>query len=206
MEQLHEVARPFGIGFLGIGMTPTWTRADMPRMPKGRYRMMTRYLPRVGTLGLDMMYRTCSVQANLDFCSEADMVKKFRVSLSLQPIATALFANSPFTEGRPNGLLSFRSEIWRDTDSDRCGMLPWVFEDGMGFERWVDYALEVPMYFLKRGDHYLDVGGQRFRDLLVGKLASHPGECATISDWANHLTTLYPEVVNRRSNLALTQI
>jgi len=147
----------------------------MPVMPKGRYRIMTAYMPKVGTLRLDMMYRTCTVQTNLDFSSEADMVKKLRVGLALQPIATALFANSPFTEGKPNGLLSFRSEIWRDTDPDRSGMLPWAFEPGMGFERWVDYALDVPMYFVKRGDDYVDVAGQSFRDLLAGKLPSLAG-------------------------------
>ena len=155
-------------------------------------------MPKVGKLGLDMMYRTCTVQTNLDFSSEADMVKKFRVSLALQPIATALFANSPFTEGKPNGFLSFRSQIWRDTDPDRTGMLPWVFEDGMGFERYVDYALDVPMYFVKRGDSYIDVSGQSFRDLLAGKLAALPGERATLSDWANHVSTIFPEVRLKR--------
>ena len=172
LAQLREVARPLGIGFLGIGMTPDWTRADMPVMPKGRYKIMTAYMPKVGTLGLDMMYRTCTVQTNHDFSSEADMVKKLRVGLALQPVATALFANSPFTEGKPNGFVSFRSEIWRDTDNARAGMLPLAFEPGMGFERYVDYALDVPMYFVKRGDSYIDVSGRSFRDHLAGKL--HP--------------------------------
>jgi glutamate--cysteine ligase len=198
LAQVREVARPLGIGFLGMGMTPKWTRAEIPQMPKGRYRIMTAYMPKVGKLGIDMMYRTCTVQTNLDFSSEADMVKKLRVSLALQPVGTALFANSPFTEGKPNGYLSFRSEIWRDTDADRSGMLPWAFEDGMGFERWVDYALSVPMYFIKRGDTYLDVSGESFRDLFAGKLASHPGEKATISDWANHISTIFPEVRLKR--------
>lgn len=198
LAQLREVARPLGIGFLGIGVTPNWRRADMPTMPKGRYHIMTAYMPKVGTLGLDMMYRTCTVQANLDFCSEADMVKKLRVSLALQPVVTALFANSPFTEGRPNGFLSFRSEIWRHTDPDRSGMLPWAFEDGMGFERWVDYALDVPMYFVKRGDQYIDVAGLSFRDFFAGKLEPLAGERPTISDWANHLSTIFPEVRLKR--------
>jgi glutamate--cysteine ligase len=198
LAQLREVAGPLGIGFLGLGMTPNWTRAEMPVMPKGRYRIMTDYMPKVGHLGLDMMYRTCTVQTNLDFCSEPDMVKKLRVGLALQPVATALFANSPFTEGKPNGSLSFRSEIWRDTDPDRSGMLPWAFEDGMGFERWVDYALDVPMYFVKRGEAYIDVAGQSFRDLLAGKLPGLPGERASISDWANHLSTIFPEVRLKR--------
>src|SRR6202012_2274867 len=198
LAQLREVARPLHIGFLGIGMTPSWSRADMPRMPKGRYRIMTAYMPKVGTLGLDMMYRTCTVQTNLDFSSEADMVKKLRVSLALQPVGTALFANSPFTEGRPNGFLSFRSEIWRDTDNARAGMLPWAFENGMGFERYVDYALDVPMYFVKRGDRYIDVAGRSFRDLMAGKLAELPGERATVSDWANHISTIFPEVRLKR--------
>jgi glutamate--cysteine ligase len=198
LAQVREVAGPLGIGFLGLGMAPTWSRADIPAMPKGRYRIMTQYMPKVGNLGLDMMYRTCTVQTNLDFASEADMVKKLRVSLALQPVATALFANSPFTEGKPNGFLSFRSEIWRDTDADRSGMLPWAFEPGMGFERWVDYALDVPMYFVKRGDEYVDVSGLSFRDLFAGKLRQLPGERATISDWANHISTIFPEVRLKR--------
>ena len=198
LAQLREVAEPLGIGFLGIGMTPNWSRSEMPTMPKGRYRIMTAYMPKVGRLGLDMMYRTCTVQANLDFSSEADMVKKLRVSLALQPVATALFANSPFTEGKPNGFLSFRSEIWRDTDPDRSGMLPWAFEPGMGYERWADYALGVPMYFVKRGDRYIDVAGRSFRELLAGKLPELPGERATVSDWANHLSTIFPEVRLKR--------
>ena len=198
LAQVREVAAPLHIGFLGMGMTPNWTRAEIPKMPKGRYRIMTAYMPKVGTLGLDMMYRTCTVQTNLDFSSEADMVKKLRVSIALQPVATALFANSPFTEGKPNGFLSFRAEIWRHTDPDRTGMLPWVFEDGMGFERWVDYALDVPMYFVKHGDEYVDVAGQSFRDLIAGKLPGMPGASATISDWANHLSTTFPEVRLKR--------
>jgi glutamate--cysteine ligase len=192
------VAQPLDIRFLGIGMTPDWTRADMPVMPKGRYKIMTNYMPKVGSLGIDMMYRTCTVQTNLDFSSEADMVRKLRVSLALQPVGTALFANSPFTEGKPNGMLSFRSHIWTDTDADRSGMLPFAFEDGMGFERYVDYALDVPMYFHKRGDRYIDVAGQSFRDLLMGKLPGAPGERASISDWANHLSTIFPEVRLKR--------
>ena len=198
LAQVREVAQPLHIGFLGIGMTPSWSRAEMPKMPKGRYRIMTAYMPKVGTLGLDMMYRTCTVQTNLDFCSEADMVKKLRVSIALQPLATALFANSPFTEGKPNGYLSFRAEIWRDTDKDRTGMLPWAFEDGMGFERWVDYALDVPMYFVKHGDEYIDVAGRSFRDLMAGKLPGLPRAGATISDWANHISTIFPEVRLKR--------
>ncbi len=150
LAQVREIAAPLGIGFLGLGMTPSWSRAQIPMMPKGRYKIMTDYMPKVGCYGLDMMYRTCTVQTNLDFSSEADMVRKLRVSVALQPVATALFANSPFTEGKPNGFLSFRSEVWRDTDNARAGMIPWAFEEGMGFERWVDYALDVPMYFVKR--------------------------------------------------------
>jgi glutamate--cysteine ligase len=198
LAQVKEVAAPLGIGFLGLGLTPNWSRADVPMMPKGRYRIMTAYMPKVGKLGLDMMYRTCTVQTNLDFSSEADMVKKLRVSLALQPVATALFANSPFIDGKPNGFLSYRSEIWRDTDADRSGMLPWAFEAGMGFERWVDYALDVPMYFVRRGDRYVDVGGQSFRDLMAGKLSGMPGVRATISDWANHISTIFPEVRLKR--------
>jgi glutamate--cysteine ligase len=167
-------------------------------MPKGRYKIMTNYMPKVGKYGLDMMYRTCTVQTNLDFSSESDMVKKLRVSVALQPVATALFANSPFTEGKPNGFLSFRSEIWRDTDNARAGMIPWAFEDGMGFERWVDYALDVPMYFVKRGDDYIDVAGSSFRAFFDGNSNLMPGERPTLSDWANHLSTIFPEVRLKR--------
>jgi glutamate--cysteine ligase len=198
LAQVKEVSGPLKIGFLGLGVAPTWTRDEMPTMPKGRYRIMTAYMPRVGKLGLDMMYRTCTVQTNLDYCGEADMVKKMRVALALQPVATAMFANSPFSEGQPNGFLSFRSEIWRHTDADRSGMLPWAFEPGMGFERYVDYALDVPMYFIKRGEQYIDVAGHSFRDLMQGRLPGFSGERATISDWANHLSTIFPEVRLKR--------
>jgi glutamate--cysteine ligase len=167
-------------------------------MPKSRYKIMTAYMPKVGTHGLDMMYRTCTVQTNIDFSSEADMVKKLRVSLALQPVATALFANSPFTEGKPNGFLSFRSEVWRDTDNQRAGMLPFAFEPGMGFERYVDYALDVPMYFVKREDEYIDVSGMSFRDLLAGSLPGHHNLRATLSDWVNHVSTIFPEVRLKR--------
>jgi glutamate--cysteine ligase len=194
----HEVAGALGISFLNLGMSPKWTLAQTPVMPKSRYRIMTRYMPEVGTCGLDMMYRTATVQANLDFSSERDMVAKLRVGLALQPVITALFANSPFTEGGLNGLLSARSEIWRDTDAARSGMLPFAFEPGMGFERYVDYALDVPMYFVKRGSVYHDVAGASFRDLLAGQLAALPGERARVSDWANHLSTIFPEVRLKR--------
>lgn len=198
LGDVKAVADALGVGFLGLGVCPTWTRADVPTMPKSRYDIMTRYMPKVGSLGLDMMYRSSTIQVNLDFASEADMVKKMRVGLALQPIATALFANSPFLNGRPNGFLSFRSEIWRHTDPDRTGMLPFVFEEGFSFERYVDYALDVPLYFVKRGDTYHDVAGQSFRDLLEGRLASLPGERAIASDWENHLTTIFPEMRMKR--------
>ncbi len=195
LAQVRECAVPLGIGFLGAGASPKWTLAETPVMPKSRYAIMTRYMPKVGGHGLDMMYRTCTVQANLDFSSEADMVKKMRVALALQPVATALFANSPFLEGKPNGYLSYRSQIWLDTDRDRTGMMPFAFEEGFGFERYVDWALAVPMYFVKRGDTYHDVAGQSFRDLLAGKLnGALAGERATISDGKNQLSTLFPEV------------
>jgi len=198
LEQVKDVAAPHDIGFLGLGMSPIWTLAQTPVMPKSRYKIMTRYMPTVGARGLDMMYRTCTVQVNLDFGTEADMVKKLRVCLALQPLGTALFANSPFTEGRPNGRLSERSEIWRDTDNNRAGMLPFAFEAGMGYERYVDYALQVPMYFVKRGETYHDVAGADFRALLEGRLPQLPGERATMSDWANHLSTIFPEVRLKR--------
>jgi glutamate--cysteine ligase len=194
LAQVRECATPLGVGFLGVGFSPKWTRRETPVMPKSRYAIMSRYMPKVGGKGLDMMFRTCTIQANLDFSDEADMVKKMRVGLALQPIVTAMFANSPFTEGKPNGFQSFRSEIWLDTDRDRTGMLPFAFERGFGFERYVDWALDVPLYFVKRGDTYHDVAGASFRDLMAGKLDALPGEHATMSDWMNHLGTLFPEV------------
>ena len=194
LTQVRECATPLGIGFLGVGFSPKWTRAETPVMPKSRYAIMARYMPKVGGKGLDMMFRTCTIQANLDFGDEADMVTKMRVGLALQPVVTAMFANSPFTEGKPNGFQTYRSEIWLDTDRDRTGMLPFAFERGFGFERYVDYALDVPLYFVKRGAIYHDVAGASFRDLMAGKLKDLPGERATLSDWTNHLSTLFPEV------------
>lgn len=198
LADVKAVAEPHGIGFVALGHSPLWTRAQTPVMPKGRYKIMANYMPKVGTRGLDMMFRTCTVQVNLDFGTEADMVRKLRVSLALQPLATALFASSPFTEGQLNGFQSMRSEIWRDTDNARSGMLAFAFDEGMSYEGYVDWALDVPMYFVKRGDIYHDVAGASFRDLLAGKLAQLPGERATISDWANHLSTLFPEVRLKR--------
>jgi glutamate--cysteine ligase len=198
LKQVKAVSDELGIGVLGMGFNPKWSRAETPWMPKGRYRIMGDYMPKRGSLGLDMMLRTCTVQVNLDFSSEADMVKKFRVSLALQPIATALFADSPFTEGKPNGFLSYRSHIWTDTDPDRCGVLPFVFEDGMGFERYVDYMLDVPMYFVYRDGRYVDTSGQSFRAFLEGRLPALPGEVPTTGDWADHMTTAFPEVRLKR--------
>jgi glutamate--cysteine ligase len=198
LAKVKRVSEGLGIGFLDLGMSPLWSRAETPVMPKARYRIMTAYMPTVGSLGLDMMYRTATVQVNLDFASEADMVRKMRVGLALQPVATALFANSPFTEGRPNGYLSRRSAVWLDTDRARSGMLPFAFDEWFGYEAYVDWALDVPMYFVKRGDTYHDVAGASFRDLLAGKLPQLPGERATRSDWANHLSTLFPEVRLKR--------
>jgi glutamate--cysteine ligase len=198
LNEVLDVGEDLGIGFLGVGFSPKWTLAETPRMPKERYKIMTRYMPEVGRYGLDMMYRTATIQVNLDFASEADMVKKLRVSLALQPIATALFASSPFREGKPNGFKSLRSEVWRDTDPNRTGMLPFVFEDGMGYERYVDYALGVPMYFVYRGGRYIDVAGASFQDFLDGKLAALPGERPTFDDWSDHLTTLFPEARLKR--------
>jgi glutamate--cysteine ligase len=193
LREVKEVADKIGVGFIGLGAAPEWTHDEMPMMPKGRYRLMTDYMDRVGTHGKQMMYRTCTVQVNLDFASEADMVQKLRVALALQPVATALFANSPFFEGKPNGHKSWRSRIWRDLDPARTGTLPFVFEDGFGFERWVDYALDVPMYFVYRDGKYIDALGQSFRDFLKGELPALPGETPTLSDWADHLTTIFPE-------------
>lgn len=198
LREVLDVGEDLAIGFLGVGFSPKWRLDEIPQMPKKRYQVMTRYMPSVGSRGLDMMYRTATVQVNLDFGSEADMVKKLRVSLALQPIATALFASSPFTEGKPNGFQSLRSEIWRDTDRQRTGMLPFAFEDGMGYERYVEYALDVPMYFVYRDGNYIDVAGSSFRDFMAGRLRGFEGEFPTIDDWADHLTTLFPEVRLKR--------
>lgn len=194
LEQTREVANEIGVGVLGFGFAPTWSLAETPMMPKGRYEIMRRYMPKVGGYGLDMMFRTCTVQVNLDFGSEADMVKKFRVGLALQPVSTALFANSPFRESMPNGFLSYRAQVWSDVDAARTGMLPWVFEQGMSFERYVDYALDVPMYFLYRDGKYIDVAGKSFRDFLDRKIPQVAHIEPMLSDWADHLTTIFPEV------------
>lgn len=194
LDEVKTVADELGLGFLGLGFHPTIRRDQAEIMPKGRYVIMRRYMPLVGNLGLDMMLRTCTVQANLDFSSEADMVAKFRTSLALQPIATALFANSPFTEGKPNGFLSARANVWTDTDPDRTGLLNFVFEDGFGFETYARYALKVPMYFAKRNGLYIDLAGQSFEQFIDGKLADMPGQRATMKDWADHTTTIFPEV------------
>jgi len=198
LDECKEIAAELGITFLGLGFRPRERREDVPWMPKGRYKIMRAYMPKVGTMGLDMMLRTCTIQANLDFGSEADMVKKFRVGQALQSVATALFANSPFKESRPTGLLSYRAHVWTDTDNQRAGLLPFVAEDGFGFERYVDYALDVPMYFVMREGKYVDASGQSFRDFLAGRLPALPGELPTISDWEDHLTTLFPDVRIKR--------
>ncbi len=198
LREVRTVAQELGVGLIGLGFHPTATRAEMPWMPKQRYQIMGRYMPTRGDLGLDMMTRSCGVQVNLDFASEADMVRKYRVSLALQPIATALFANSPFLEGRPNGRLSYRAHVWSDTDPDRCGIPGFVFDEGMGFERYTDYALDVPMYFIVRDGELIDCAGQSFRDFLAGRLPARPGERPTLADWEDHLTTLFPEVRIKR--------
>ena len=194
LEEVRSIADGLGLGFLGMGFQPKWAREDMPWMPKGRYKIMRQYMPKVGSLGLDMMTRTCTVQVNLDFDSEGDMVRKFRTSLALQPIATALFADSPFTEGKPNGFLSYRSHVWTDTDAHRTGMLDFVFEQGFGYERYVDYILDVPMYFSFQNGQYIDLAGQDFKRFMAGTLDALPGTRATMKDWADHLTTAFPEV------------
>ena len=194
LHQVKAIAREMGIGFIGLGARPKWPVDEMPWMPKGRYKIMRDYMPKRGKHGLEMMQSTCTVQVNLDFCSESAMVEMFRVSLALQPIATALWANSPFSGGKPNGYLSYRSQIWTDVDPDRSGMLPFVFEDGMGFERYADYALDVPMYFVYRDGNYIDASGQSFRDFMRGELPAYPGKKPVMSDWVDHISTIFPEV------------
>ncbi|MBR9842633.1 MAG: glutamate--cysteine ligase, partial [Rhodobacteraceae bacterium] len=192
LADVKDISDKIGVGFIGLGAAPVWGHEEMPQMPKGRYRLMTNYMDKVGTMGKSMMYRTCTVQVNLDFGSEADMVQKLRVALALQPVATALFANSPFFDGKVNGHKSWRSRIWRDLDPARTGMLPFVFDEGFGFESWVEYALDVPMYFVYRDGEYINALGQSFRDFLKGELPALPGETPTLSDWADHLTTVFP--------------
>lgn len=194
LRQLREVNSELGVAMMGMGFHPTLTREDAPWMPKGRYKIMREYMTKVGTMGHDMMLRTCTVQVNLDFSDEADMVRKMRVAMALQPVATALFANSPFREGQPTGYLSLRSHVWTDVDNDRSGILPFVFDDDFGYERYVDYVLDTPMYFVYRDGGYIDASGQSFRDFMVGKLPARPGEFATMGDWSDHTTTLFPEV------------
>ena len=200
LAQVKEIGEKCGVGYLGLGMWPDKTREELPVMPKGRYKIMMNHMPKVGNLGLDMMLRTCTIQVNLDYSSEADMVQKFRVGLALQPLATALFANSPFTEGKPNGYLSYRSHIWSDTDPHRTGMLPFVFEDGFGYERWAEYMLDVPMYFVFRDGKYIDAAGLSFRDFIDGKLSVLPGERPTASDWWDHLSTAFPKCASKASS------
>ncbi|MBT4888934.1 MAG: glutamate--cysteine ligase [Rhodospirillales bacterium] len=198
LAQVKSIASELGIVFVGLGYRPEDQADGVPWMPKGRYKIMREYMPKRGTLGLDMMQNTCTVQVNLDFDSEETMVEMFRIGLALQPVATALWANSPFRNGKPNGFLSFRSNIWTDTDPDRCGILPFVFEDGFGFERYVDYMLDVPMYFVYRDGKYIDASGQSFRDYMQGKLPAYPGHYPTMQDWEDHLTTVFPEVRLKR--------
>ncbi len=198
LTEVRSVAEPLGVGFVGLGFHPAARRDEIPWMPKDRYRIMRAHMPRVGSMGLDMMLRTCTVQVNLDFDSERDMVEKYRASLALQPVATALFANSPFVEGRPSGFVSYRSRIWTDTDPNRTGQLPFVFEDSFGFERYVEYMLDVPMYFVRRQGRYIDAAGQSFRDFLKGRLPALPGELPSLADWEDHLTTAFPEVRLKR--------
>ncbi|NVK13461.1 MAG: glutamate--cysteine ligase [Rhodobacteraceae bacterium] len=193
LRDVKDIADKIGVGFIGLGAAPVWHHEDMPLMPKGRYKLMDGYMQEVGTMGTTMMRRTCTVQVNLDFSSEADMVQKLRVALALQPVATALFANSPFLDGQSNGHKSWRARVWRDLDADRTGMLPFVFEEGFGFEAWVQYALDVPMYFVYRNGEYINALGMSFRDFLKGELPALPGETPTLSDWADHLTTIFPE-------------
>jgi len=198
LDEVASIAGPMGVRFMGIGAAPEWTADEMPVMPKGRYRLMTDYMGRVGTHGTQMMYRTCTVQVNLDYGSEADMVQKLRVSLALQPVATALFASSPFFEGKPNGHRSWRSRIWRGLDDARTGMLPFAFQPGFGFQEYVDWVLDVPMYFVYRDGKYVNALGQSFRAFMKGELPALPGEKPTLSDWADHMTTVFPEARVKR--------
>lgn len=193
LSQVKSIADKLNIGFIGLGAAPHWKHHEMSMMPKGRYKLMSEYMDQVGTMGKSMMFRTCTVQVNLDYSSELDMVQKMRVALAIQPVATALFSNSPFFDGKLTGHKSWRSRIWRSLDAQRTGLLPFVFNEGFGFESWVEYALDVPMYFVYRDGHYINALGQSFRDFMKGKLPALPGELPTLDDWADHLTTIFPE-------------
>ena len=194
LRQMREITQQLELCMLGVGFQPLWQRSNISWMPKGRYKIMREYMPKRGQLGLDMMLRSCTVQVNLDYEDERDMVRKFKTSLALQPIATALFANSPFKDGQPSGLKSTRAEAWTDTDPDRCGVPGFVFDDDFGYARWVDYILDVPMYFLHRGEDYLDVSGLSFRDFMAGKLPGFEGQFPSMADFEDHVTTAFPEV------------
>ncbi len=198
LKHAKKAGKKLGIGYLGAGFSPKWKLDEIELMPKGRYDIMSAHMPKVGKLGLDMMFRSTTVQVNLDFSSEADMTKKFRTSLALQPITTAIFANSPFTDGKLNGYLSYRSALWLDTDPARTGMIPWAFEDGMGFERYTDYALDIPMYFFYRDGKYLNATQGTFRQFMAGEHPQYKGEKPSLIDWENHLSTLFPEVRLKR--------
>jgi glutamate--cysteine ligase len=198
LYQVKTIAEEIGVCFLSVGFDPKWKFEDVPRMPKYRYKIMREYMPKVGTLGHDMMFRSTTIQVNIDFESEQDMVEKMRVGVAMQPVATALFANSPFKEGKPTGYLSWRSHVWTDVDADRCGILPFVFDKDFSFEHYVDYALTVPMYFVYRDGKYIEAAGQSFRDFMEGRLPALPGELPSLKDWEMHLTTIFPEVRLKR--------
>lgn len=199
LADLRQVAEPMGIGFLGVGASPLWSQSETPAMPKSRYKIMSNYMPKVGTLGLDMMFRTTTIQVNLDFRDESDMRQKMRVATAMQPLATALFANSPLLEGQPNGFLSYRGQVWQNTDADRTGIQPFIFEPGFGFEHYVDWALDVPMYFVRREDGYHDVTDVTFRQFIDGALKDRvPDPVPNLGDWDNHISTLFPEARLKR--------
>ena len=198
-QQVRAVSRGLDLGFAPLGFHPLARREDMPWMPKGRYAIMRRYMPLVGSMGLDMMTRTCTVQVNLDFASEQDMVQKLRVSLLLQPLATALFANSPFTEGQENGFMSYRAHVWTDTDNQRSGIPPVMLAPDFGFERYAEWLIDhVPMYFVYRDGQYIDVAGASFRDFMNAKVPALKGITATIGDFADHMTTAFTDVRVKR--------
>ena len=198
IETVTALAKEKGHQFMGIGFDPQWSVAETPMMPKGRYKIMRAYMPKKGTRGLDMMFRTCTIQVNLDFEDERDMIRKFRTSLALQPLATALFANSGIVDGEDTGYESMRSDVWRDTDDDRTGTLSWVFDDDFGFEKYCDYVMNVPMYFVYRNGTYVDVSGESWLDFMEGKLPQLPGDTPCLADWEQHLTTVFPEVRLKR--------
>ena len=194
LKQVKIIGNELNIGFLGVGARLEGKLSSDLWMPKPRYKIMKDYMPLVGNLGLEMMADTCTVQANLDYSSEQDMRRKLKTSFILQPIVTALFASSPIEKMKPSKYITRRAAIWFDVDKDRCGTPKFIFDENLSFESWVDYALKVPMYFIKRNGQYINCAGASFEKFMLGKLEQLSNEKPTILDWEDHLSTIFTEI------------